>query len=335
VGDETKPDPGKEQKSGLPQIQVLHVVIAVAVIVLAVIFIAKFGFNMDLISPSSGEMAVVKRPVVTPVRTLQGSELATYGITVPTTSPPGDKPVTSITPVVEQVAGHPGMYKVGLAGAAVTTTTITTTTTSPSPKTTIDTSSDVNNCNVIGHKCELHVPNTVDECWQGQCVFSCLPDYRYCDNLWEGCVAMHNNPAHCGGCNRKCNPGETCEGVTCIPPTCGPGLIACKGKCVNILSDASNCGGCGKDCHMDGATVECTMGKCILKTCNYDPAYKDYSHLVKCHPTDTTCTNLESDEHNCGECGKVCSSSEPYCYDNWCHSQPELPDYSQILPPPP
>ena len=64
-------DTEKEQKSGFPKISAMHVVIAVAVIVLAVIFIAKFGFGTDLLSPSSGEMAIVKRPVVTPVRTIQ------------------------------------------------------------------------------------------------------------------------------------------------------------------------------------------------------------------------------------------------------------------------
>ena len=44
----------KEQKSGFPKISAMHVIIALAVIVLAVIFIAKFGFGTDLIEPVIG-----------------------------------------------------------------------------------------------------------------------------------------------------------------------------------------------------------------------------------------------------------------------------------------
>ncbi|HII76549.1 MAG TPA: hypothetical protein HA264_05840 [Methanolinea sp.] len=50
MADEKRSDPKKEQKSGFPQMSAMHVVISIAVIVLAVIFIAKFGFGMDLIS---------------------------------------------------------------------------------------------------------------------------------------------------------------------------------------------------------------------------------------------------------------------------------------------
>ncbi len=69
MGEEQQPDSGKEKKSGLPQLSIVHVIIALAVIVLAVVFIVQFGFGMDIIRPTSGEMAMFKKPV-TPVSTL-------------------------------------------------------------------------------------------------------------------------------------------------------------------------------------------------------------------------------------------------------------------------
>ncbi len=68
VGEEKKSDSGIEQKSGPPQITIVHAIIAIAILVLAVIFIANFGFNIDLITPSSAEMSIAKLRPVTAVR---------------------------------------------------------------------------------------------------------------------------------------------------------------------------------------------------------------------------------------------------------------------------
>jgi hypothetical protein len=64
MGEEQQPGSGKG-KGGLPEFSAMHIVIIIGVIVIAAIFVAKFGFGTDIISPSSGEMAIVKK-VVTP-----------------------------------------------------------------------------------------------------------------------------------------------------------------------------------------------------------------------------------------------------------------------------
>jgi hypothetical protein len=40
---------------------ILYVIIALAVIVLAVVLVAKFSFNVDLLNPASGEMSIAGR----------------------------------------------------------------------------------------------------------------------------------------------------------------------------------------------------------------------------------------------------------------------------------
>jgi hypothetical protein len=65
MSEEQQPDSGKEESS-LPQFSAMHIVVIIGVIVIAAIFVAKFGFGTDLLSPSSGEMAIIKKPV-TPV----------------------------------------------------------------------------------------------------------------------------------------------------------------------------------------------------------------------------------------------------------------------------
>jgi hypothetical protein len=56
---EKKPDAGTV--SGGPQKKIVYALIVVAVVILAVVVIAKFGFNMDLLSPAAGEMSLVQR----------------------------------------------------------------------------------------------------------------------------------------------------------------------------------------------------------------------------------------------------------------------------------
>jgi hypothetical protein len=55
---EKKPDAGAI--SGGPQKKIVYAVLAVAVVILAVILIAKFGYNTDLLNPAEGQMSLVQ-----------------------------------------------------------------------------------------------------------------------------------------------------------------------------------------------------------------------------------------------------------------------------------
>jgi hypothetical protein len=57
--DEKKPDAATI--SGIPQQKIVFGIIAIAVVILAIILIAKFGYNIDLLNPASGEMSLVQR----------------------------------------------------------------------------------------------------------------------------------------------------------------------------------------------------------------------------------------------------------------------------------
>jgi hypothetical protein len=61
-GDENKkPDAPPGPQPGLPQKKIVYAVIAIAFVILAVVLIAKFGYNVDLLNPVSGEMSLVGR----------------------------------------------------------------------------------------------------------------------------------------------------------------------------------------------------------------------------------------------------------------------------------
>jgi hypothetical protein len=172
MGDEKKSDTENEPKSGLPNISAMHVVIAVAVIVLAVIFIAKFGFNMDLISPSSGEMAIVKRPV-TPVQTL--------------VQDPVVKPTVSFRPE-----------------------TLCPVNQTPCANSCTNRMTDTENCGLCGKVCPTY--NSTDrKCISGKCSNACIPGYYDCNqNPVDGCESDLRENNNCGACGNSCGSTGFC-----------------------------------------------------------------------------------------------------------------------------
>jgi hypothetical protein len=56
---EKKPDAGTI--SGGPQKKIVYAVSAVAVVILVVVLVAKFGYNTDLLNPAGGQMSLVHR----------------------------------------------------------------------------------------------------------------------------------------------------------------------------------------------------------------------------------------------------------------------------------
>jgi hypothetical protein len=281
MGDEKKSDAGKEQKSGLPQMSAMHIVIAVAVIVLAVIFVAKFGFGMDLLNSSSGEMAIVKRPVVTPVRTLQPNDaivrpdrtlMVTPGITVTTTTPVPD--VT--TPLVTATTTTPI--------PAVTTQSAAATTTWPCT----DTFSDPHNCGGCGNDCTLRSNVEFATCVAGTCnIINCANSYANCNGPGK------TDPTK-DGCESNVITGKI-EGIT---PT-----YVCQKRNQHTsgpyITGVMNCGVCGEQCTKGGNQA---FGICVGNGCQY-----------VCNEPFLNCDNDQSngceqiyDDNNCGSCGAKC-----------------------------
>jgi hypothetical protein len=81
MGDENKkPDAPPGPQYGFPQKKILYAIIAIAFVILAVVLIAKFSFNVDLLNPASGEMSLVQREAI-------GIQVANITTVVTTTVP--------------------------------------------------------------------------------------------------------------------------------------------------------------------------------------------------------------------------------------------------------
>jgi hypothetical protein len=288
MGDEKRSDSEKEQKSGFPKIRAMHVVIAVAVIVLAVIFIAKFRFGMDLISPSSGEMAVVKRPDIAPVRTIppdiKRPERTLMPVTTVTTTPLGA--ITTTIPVT-------------------TTLPVTTTTTTPVAATTTwpctDTATDPHNCGACGNDC--YQKNNVDEvgCVAGKCaITSCKSGY------WN-CYGAGKTDLNGDGCESNLltgkvdSPGWTNTYVCQMRNKYTPGPY---------VAGAMNCGYCGNQCRGGGSE---SYGLCVGNSCQnvcQEP-------WLNCDNSWSNGCEQAYDDNNCGSCGAKCPS-DAHCNNGCC-----------------
>lgn len=69
---------------------------------------------------------------------------------------------------------------------------------------------------------------------------------------------------------------------------CPPGLVLCRGACVDLTSDPLNCGLCGRVC---AGGVDCRLGVCCpfgFEVCG------------------DRCVDLQNDPNNCGVCELSC-----------------------------
>lgn len=252
----------------------MHVVIAVAVIVLAVIFIAKFGFGTDLLSPSSGEMAIVKRPVVTAVPTIAQKDIAV-------------RPELSLRPETLVPCDAPKRT----CGDSC-----------------VDIYTDPNNCGACGRACSEVYKNRRNvaefSCTDARCTIkSCKAGYGFCDesprldiNVW-GCDYNFSSGVTdnylgdyvydysttgsriypldarcCGGCGKTCpSPGAQhlafCDKGAC-KDVCWGAWLNCDNNWSNGCEkgwDNNNCGACGAKCPTN-ALCNLNTGCCVLKS---------------------------------------------------------------------
>jgi len=116
---------------------------------------------------------------------------------------------------------------------------------------------------------------------------------------------------YCGGTRTSCstdllNP-KYCYGKPSGAIGCPSGSTSCGGSCVDTQTSSSNCGSCNYACPT-GST--CQGGTCVcgtgLTACSLDP----YSPVSKTSPKNFICANLQTDESNCGACGKICGSGQ-------------------------
>lgn len=198
----------------------------------------------------------------------------------------------------------------------------------------IDLEFDSSNCGACGNACPAH-----SACQMGSC-YPCPSGTDRCGNgtIASGgfCSNLQSYPFTCGGCGNVCDPDKICEGGVCVPcpagesrcgisctdlqngrafcgscgNRCSDGESCCGGQCTNLLSNMTHCGTCGNTC---GENQRCIGGICALMPAGTVEATCRLGQTA----CGLTCSDLESDESNCGACGRACPSGR-VCIDGTC-----------------
>ncbi len=155
-------------------------------------------------------------------------------------------------------------------------------------------------------------------CEAGVC--ACQGDYVDCSG---DCVDTDLDPEHCGGCDEACDAPTNASGV-CVTGSCDfvcdTGHLDCdtdaaNGCEIDSTNDASHCGACATVCQDVNATNSCTAGVCS-PICNalWDDCDGDGSNGCE--------LDVGEDVDNCGSCGNVCGTTQPYCIEGTCVAEP-------------
>jgi hypothetical protein len=154
-----------------------------------------------------------------------------------------------------------------------------------------DVKNDRTDCGACGNVCPLG-----QQCVAGACKLECVTGQDACSD--GKCHDLTNDNQNCGACGTACPSGQVCSAGKC-GVSCVTGQTLCDdGKCHDLNLDEQNCGACStssvdKSC---AAGQVCLGGACKL-SCQ--------AGLTECTGT---CANLQSDNDNCGACGKVCGA---------------------------
>ena len=108
--------------------------------------------------------------------------------------------------------------------------------------------------------------------------------------------------------------GEECVGQKCICDV-AKGNARCNAKddfCTWLKVNANHCGSCGHNC---GARGTCDDGKCSQCKAGETVCPGDASEKVD--GWDRSCHDLQTEDENCGKCGRACPSSF-YCKNGHC-----------------
>ncbi|MFN8665201.1 MAG: hypothetical protein U0075_25190 [Thermomicrobiales bacterium] len=141
----------------------------------------------------------------------------------------------------------------------------------------------------------------------GEVTLACPESETRCGS---NCVDLQADASNCGQCGNACSRSEDCRNGICAASDgetpCPPGQTRCSNTCVNTTSDVFNCGTCDHVCALD---EDCTGGQCVSIAADVQDENEPQcpAGQTRCS---ATCTDLQTDESNCGTCGATCASGE-------------------------
>jgi len=164
---------------------------------------------------------------------------------------------------------------------------------------------DILNCGACGNHCSAQTANA---CGGAECKCGLGPectDGKTCVSDVVGCRDLQSDPQNCGTPGHACGPEETCAGgqCSCGGEVCATGETCCGARCTDLKTDGQNCGECHFLC--DGEEDACTNGACSCPGGGHCSP-PTYNQVGLC--CGTGCSNVCTDEQNCGACGHACAA---------------------------
>lgn len=117
-----------------------------------------------------------------------------------------------------------------------------------------------------------------------------------CQNSCVDPQSFQNDSNNCSKCGLVCQGGTSCSAGMCV---CPAGKTMCNGVCVDTATDSNNCSACGVFCDpmVVGGIGVCQDSKCVCP--QSAPSVCSYGD-------ERVCTNLDTQNDNCGTCGHHC-----------------------------
>ncbi|ORY85309.1 hypothetical protein BCR35DRAFT_289978 [Leucosporidium creatinivorum] len=184
-------------------------------------------------------------------------------------------------------------------------------------KVNVDTSSDINNCGSVGHKCPTSYYNGGGSvsCVDSLCVSTCIAGHAFSRALGQ-CVNLSTDVRNCGAIDNACFVADgtaSCRAGSCSLAFCDSGFTedATGWSCVqdNYQTDVQNCGRRGRRCLVGTGSlaVTCSAGECQSTKCS--AGYNLVSGSCTTQSTNPSSPDTSSDPDNCGATENQCPTS--------------------------